>query len=40
MAAPEPTLTRKIVAALATALIVAAVWWIIHVRTAPPIPGM
>ena len=40
MAAPEPTLARKIAAAFVTALIVAAVWWIIHARTAPPIPGM
>ena len=40
MAAPEPTLARKIVAALATALVVAAVWWIIHWRSAPPLPGM
>ena len=40
MPAPEPTLARKIVAALATALIVLAVWWIIHWRTAPPIPGL
>ena len=40
MPAPEPTLARKIVAALATALIVLAVWWIIHWRSAPPIPGL
>ena len=40
MPAPEPTLTRKIVAACATALIVAAAWWVIHWRTTPPIPGM
>lgn len=40
MPAPAPTLARKIVAALATALIVLAVWWIIHWRSAPPIPGL
>ena len=40
MSAPEPTLARKIAAALATALIVMAVWWIIQWRTAPPVPGL
>ena len=39
MAAPEPTFARKIVAALATGLIVAAVWWVIHWRMVPPVPG-
>jgi hypothetical protein len=35
---PEPTLTRKILAAIATALIVVAVWWFIEWRNGPPIP--
>ena len=40
MSAPEPTLARKIAAGIATAIIVAAVSWVIHVRSAPPLPGM
>ena len=40
MPAPEPTLPRKIAAAFATALFAAAVWWFIHWRNAPPIPGL
>jgi hypothetical protein len=35
---PEPTLLRKIVAAIVTALFVAAIWWFIEWRSAPPIP--
>ncbi|MEO7318120.1 MAG: hypothetical protein ABIZ56_03925 [Chthoniobacteraceae bacterium] len=40
MSAPEPTPARKIAAAFATALIVAAIWWIIRWRSALPIPGL
>ena len=40
MPAPEPPLPRKIAAAFATALIVAAVWWVIHWRSAPLLPGL
>jgi hypothetical protein len=35
---PEPTLTRKILAAIATALFVVAIWWLIEWRSQPPIP--
>jgi len=35
---PEPTIVRKIVAALITILIVIAVWWFIEWRNGPPIP--
>jgi hypothetical protein len=36
--APQPTLRRKILSALAVAIYVAIVWWVIEWRTAPPPP--
>jgi hypothetical protein len=38
MPAPDPILVRKAVAAAGTAFVIAVVWWVIHLRMAPPIP--
>ena len=34
--APEPSRARKVVAAIITAGVVLAVWWVIEWRSAPP----